>query len=157
VEIVNGDIDSFLAEDKQLYDLITISSVLHHLPDYFITIEKLQKKLNPQGIILIFHEPTGEKSKILEILTWLDSRIFVNFFLPKQIKEVVKTLDHSYSDYHVYHDFDLDGLRKYFVSQPNLKIFYFQRQNVFALAIFRFLAKLLSVKNNFILGIQKIK
>src|SRR4030042_3229090 len=34
VKIVNSDIDSFLAEDKQSYDLITISSVLHHLPDY---------------------------------------------------------------------------------------------------------------------------
>jgi ubiquinone/menaquinone biosynthesis C-methylase UbiE len=157
VKIVNSDIDSFLAEDKQLYDLVTISSVLHHLPDYFITIEKLQKKLNPQGIILIFHEPTGEKSKILGILTWLDSRLFVNLCLPKQIKEVVKTLDHSYSDYHVYHNFDLSGLRKYFASQPDLKIFYFQRQNVFALGIFRLAARLLSAKNNFILGIQKIK
>ncbi len=154
VKIVNEDIDSFLDMQTQGFDLITISSVLHHLPDYFVTVDKIMAKLNSGGALLIFHEPTGQKSKLLEILTWLDSRIFVNLFLPGKVKEVITTLDHGYSDYHVYHDFDLAGLKKYF-EDKGLEIFYFNQHNVFSLGIFRWLARLIPKKNNFILGIIK--
>ncbi|MCX6744912.1 MAG: class I SAM-dependent methyltransferase [Candidatus Parcubacteria bacterium] len=156
VKIVNADIDSFLEAQTKGFDLITISSVLHHLPDYFETTEKILKKLNAGGALLIFHEPTGQKSKLLEIITWLDSRLFVNLLLPPLVKEVITTLDHSYSDYHVYHDFDLEGLKKHFENK-GLEIFYFNQHNVFSLGIFRWLARLIPQKNNFILGIKKLK
>ena len=53
VKLVNEDIDSFLDIQTQGFDLITISSVLHHLPDYFATTERIIHKLNPGGVLLI--------------------------------------------------------------------------------------------------------
>ncbi len=155
LKIVNKPADEFLAEDEEKYNLIVISSVLHHLPDYFRVISLILKKLKPGGCFIIFHEPTAEKSKVLNFLEWLDIRLFVNLFLPKELKKRVKTLDHSLSDYHVYHDFDMEGIKKHFESKDNLEIIFFKRRNVFGLWPFRLIGKFLPQKNNFILAVRK--
>ncbi len=155
LKIANKPADIFLMDDEAKYDLITISSVLHHLPDYFQTIAALLEKLNEGGIFIIFHEPTGEKSKVLELLEWLDIRIFVNLFLPAEIKKVAKSLDHTYSDYHFYHNFDLPGVRKFLKEQEDLKFIIFRRHNNFGLGIFRMIGSLLPTKNHFILAIKR--
>jgi len=155
LKIANKPADLFLADDEEKYDLVTISSVLHHLPDYFATINELLGKLNPDGIFLIFHEPTGEKSKLLEFLEWLDIRIFVNLFLYGEVKKVAKSLDHTYSDYHVYHKFDLNGIKRFFEEKSDLEVIYFKKHNNFDLGTFRLFGKLISKKNHFILAVRK--
>jgi 2-polyprenyl-3-methyl-5-hydroxy-6-metoxy-1,4-benzoquinol methylase len=156
LKIANKPADLFLMDDESKYDLITISSVLHHLPDYFQTIAALLEKLNEGGVFIIFHEPTGEKSKLISFLEWLDSRIFVNLFLPQDIKKVAKSLDHTYSDYHVYHKFDLAGVKKNIEARKDLETIYFKRHNNFGLGIFRLFGNLIPAKNHFILAIKKI-
>ncbi|HDQ23194.1 MAG TPA: class I SAM-dependent methyltransferase [Candidatus Uhrbacteria bacterium] len=155
LKIANKPADEFLADNEDNYDLITISSVLHHLPDYFGTIELILKKLAPGGVLVIFHEPTGEKSSLLSICEWFDSRLFVNLFLPKDLKNIVKSLDTILADYHVYHEFDLSGLKKFFKAKNNLEIIFFQKHNTFALRSLRLIGKYLPKKNNFILAAQK--
>ena len=157
LKIANKPADIFLQDDDSRYDLIVISSVLHHLPDYFETIATLLEKLNEGGIFVIFHEPTGEKSKLISALEWLDSRIFVNLFLAPDIKKVAKSLDHTYSDYHVYHKFDLAGVKKNLEDRKDFETIYFKRHNNFGLGIFRFIGNLIPTKNHFILAIKKVK
>jgi 2-polyprenyl-3-methyl-5-hydroxy-6-metoxy-1,4-benzoquinol methylase len=147
--------DVFLMDDEAQYDLITISSVLHHLPDYFQTIATVLEKLNKGGVFIIFHEPTSEKSKLLKFLEWLDVRIFTNLFLPTEIKKVAKSLDHTYSDYHVYHKFDLAGVKKNLEERKDLETVYFKRHNNFGLRIFRLIGNLIPIKNHFILAVKK--
>jgi len=155
LKIANKPADIFLMDDDEKYDLIVISSVLHHLPDYFKTISLVLEKLNSGGVFIVFHEPTGEKSKILSFLEWLDIRIFVNLFLFGEIKKVAKSLDHTYSDYHFYHGFDLAGLKKFFETRNDLEISYFLKHNNFDLGIFRLIGRLIPAKNHFILAVKR--
>ncbi|MCX6745402.1 MAG: class I SAM-dependent methyltransferase [Candidatus Parcubacteria bacterium] len=155
LKIANKPADIFLMDDDSKYDLIVISSVLHHLPDYFQTIATVLEKLDDGGVFIIFHEPTGEKSKLISFLEWLDSRIFVNLFLPQDIKKVAKSLDHTYSDYHVYHKFDLAGVKKFFEEEEDIEIIFFKKHNTFDLLPFRWLGKTIPAKNNFILAVRK--
>jgi len=55
--VVCRDVDEFLAEEKEYYDVICFSSVLHHLPNYLATLNLAISKLKPGGIIYIVHEP----------------------------------------------------------------------------------------------------
>jgi 2-polyprenyl-3-methyl-5-hydroxy-6-metoxy-1,4-benzoquinol methylase len=57
VELVCGDVDEFLSKTEQKYDVICFSSVLHHLPDYFYTLDLAISKLRSGGVIYITHEP----------------------------------------------------------------------------------------------------
>jgi len=156
LSLVNNDLDSFLKENNEQFDLITISSVLHHLPDYYESLKSLLNILKPGGVLLIFHEPSGEASKFMDILYWLDSRFYANIFVPANILKKLKKLNYDWADYHVTHGFDLDGIIKYFKTQKNLDIFYLKKYNVFKLKPFRLLGRLLPRKNNFILGIKKL-
>jgi ubiquinone/menaquinone biosynthesis C-methylase UbiE len=155
ISLINKDFDSFLSENDEQFDLITISSVLHHLPDYYESLKKVISVLKPGGVLLILHEPTGEKSKLMNILYWLDSRLQAYIFIPKKILKKLKKLNYDLADYHVTHGFDLKGVINYFEKQENLEIFFQKKYNVFKLGIFRLIGKALPKKNNFILGIKK--
>jgi len=52
VEFINIDIDSFLNNSKETYDVIISVATFHHL-DMERTLTKLKKKLNKDGLILI--------------------------------------------------------------------------------------------------------
>jgi len=155
ISLINNDLDSFLSDNDEQFDLITISSVLHHLPDYYESLKGVVNILKPGGVLLIFHEPSGEKSKLMNILYWLDSRFQAYLFIPKNILKKLKKLNYDLADYHVTHGFDLKGVVNYFEKQENLEIFYQKKYNVFKLRGFRLFGKLLPKKNNFILGIKK--
>ena len=54
IKVINKDIDSIKFKEK--FDLITIYSVLHHLPNPYKTLDKLCRLLKKNGIIYIDHE-----------------------------------------------------------------------------------------------------
>ena len=56
-EYIIEDIDKYLTETTKKYDLICFSAVLHHIGDYFRTLEFASKKLNDGGIIYVADEP----------------------------------------------------------------------------------------------------
>lgn len=148
------DADSFLERSAQLFDIITVSSVLHHLPDYMATLTSLMSRLAPGGALCIFHEPTGAESKVLRALEWLDSRLYARLFLDRETLALARSLDYSLSDYHVFHGFKLDEIRKNFSDHGYTELF-FLKHNVFKTGLLRLLGRFVPQKNNFILAVKK--
>lgn len=70
ISTIVTDVDYFLHKNKFNYDIILISSVLHHLPDYENTLNDLKKVLRSNGVIYITHEPFKHN---------LDKNIFYKF------------------------------------------------------------------------------
>ncbi len=72
ITTIVSDIDSFLHKNKSNYDIILISSVLHHLPNYEKTLNDLKRVLRSKGVIYITHEPFRHN---------LDKNIFYKFIV----------------------------------------------------------------------------
>ncbi len=102
------NIEEFIAECGECFDCIVASSVLHHLPDYIQTLERVLKLLKPGGWLYITHEPAKEALAadpfLRKILWQLDNLIF-NIFFGKNMP-VLKGRNFHLSDYHLYHGFD---------------------------------------------------
>lgn len=57
VTIVNQDVESYIATCARTFDIISLSSVLHHLPDYLTVARDLTRHLSPGGWLYLAHEP----------------------------------------------------------------------------------------------------
>jgi 2-polyprenyl-3-methyl-5-hydroxy-6-metoxy-1,4-benzoquinol methylase len=57
LDIIETDIDTFLSKLACKYNLVTMSSVLHHLPDYFESLQKIMSFIVVGGFLYITHEP----------------------------------------------------------------------------------------------------
>jgi ubiquinone/menaquinone biosynthesis C-methylase UbiE len=59
----------FLSDGNELpleplrFDLITLNSVIHHLPSPVAYLESISKRLKPQGVLVIAHEPNSNHAK----------------------------------------------------------------------------------------------
>ncbi len=106
VELVCGDVDEFLSKTEQKYDVICFSSVLHHLPDYFYTLDLSISKLGSGGVIYITHEPLPHLNE--SDFIWRNSRRVISLIdsylnrlhLSKYPKLDLPNLDYSISDIH---------------------------------------------------------
>lgn len=107
IELVCGDADEFLLKTKQKYDVISFSSVLHHLPNYVYTLDLAISKLGGEGgVVYITHEPlprSNESGFIYHnsrrVLGLIDS--YLNHLrLAKYSKLGLPNLDYSVSDIH---------------------------------------------------------
>jgi 2-polyprenyl-3-methyl-5-hydroxy-6-metoxy-1,4-benzoquinol methylase len=57
-DVTQADVDTFLAADPRTgFDVIAMSSVAHHLPDYRSSLEALAARLAPRGYLYLIHEP----------------------------------------------------------------------------------------------------
>ena len=56
---VQKDIDSFLANDSNYYDIVCSSSFLHHLPDYLSTYQGFIARCSSTSILYTAFEPVG--------------------------------------------------------------------------------------------------
>jgi 2-polyprenyl-3-methyl-5-hydroxy-6-metoxy-1,4-benzoquinol methylase len=95
-------------------DLISFSSVLHHLPDYLAVLSSALVLLRPGGIIWICHEPLsvrqGSRSigaticshaiGILDIAYIYTRKTLVHLTSVIQDFRLPRRIDHSFSDYH---------------------------------------------------------
>jgi 2-polyprenyl-3-methyl-5-hydroxy-6-metoxy-1,4-benzoquinol methylase len=58
--LIYNDVDDFLERyEGDEFDVITCSSVLHHLPDYLGSLSRAMRLLNAGGALLVMHEPVG--------------------------------------------------------------------------------------------------
>ncbi len=102
-------VDDYLVYSQEKYDLITTSSLLHHLPDYPSTIGLIVKHLKPGGILVNLHEPTGEEPSIaFQPVVFVDPYVYNIIFLPWHAKRTVFSIDYTYTDYLVEHGFTID-------------------------------------------------
>ena len=100
--------DDFLINCARKYDLITASSVLHHVPDYISTLRMAISRISPGGWLYIVHEPTkdslGADPFLRKILWQLDSLAY-DILRARSVPRT-EARDYRMSDYHLYHGFD---------------------------------------------------
>jgi ubiquinone/menaquinone biosynthesis C-methylase UbiE len=107
VQLLCENVDAYLERSNSRFDIITLSSVLHHLPNYFGTLENLTRVLKPGGVLYLTHEPSGitapanalrRKFYSLDSLLWRYVSGAWRYRRPK--------IDWQYSDYHAHHGFN---------------------------------------------------
>lgn len=102
LKLIENDIDEFISNyEGQKYDVITFSSVLHHLPDYIKTINNLWNLLSSGGMIYIVHEPfkfTSKQSTFWKVFEEGDRFLFRLIMVFRNIR--MPSIDYTYSDYH---------------------------------------------------------
>ena len=104
------NIDDFIIGCNERFDIITMSSVLHHIPEYANTLKRAIALLKSGGYLYITHEPTKKAlapDRFLRKILWqIDYAVYsiLNF------GRVPRTENRNYriSDYHLYHGFDED-------------------------------------------------
>ena len=65
-------------------DMVTLSSVLHHLPDPAKALDEIHRVLKPKGILFIFHEPAlAPRGFIYRVV-----RKILRILFPKQRKDI---------------------------------------------------------------------
>ncbi len=123
VRFFKMEIEAFIQDCKKKYDLITMSSVLHHFPDYLRVLQKLCSLLNPRGILYVTHEPCGqyhllrEKGLLKKLLKKIDEELY-DLFYHKRIRKIsayyknLPVRDCSYSDYHYFQGFQEEQVKQ---------------------------------------------
>jgi len=104
LKVFCNNIDQFLVETQERYDIITINAVLHHMPDYINTISVALKHLSAGGVIYIVDRTHRKKiNKCYEFIRkcffWADRRVFT---FTHRNKEIIYNhgIDYTFSDYH---------------------------------------------------------
>jgi 2-polyprenyl-3-methyl-5-hydroxy-6-metoxy-1,4-benzoquinol methylase len=109
---------------RQTYDLVSFSSVLHHLPDYNLVVERALEQLKPGGLLWVCHEPLkiskcqGSASKRIlgTLLQLVDSlyiyarKAMVYGLKTLRTRRLVHRIDYSWSDYHAIKGIDTNDL-----------------------------------------------
>jgi malonyl-CoA O-methyltransferase len=116
-ELRQADVDSFLESDGAAqFDVVAMSSVAHHLPDYRASLAALAERLRPGGFLYLVHEPVHRTELAASMLPL--RRIWS--VVPRGLDRALRALqgghadaahrwaaeDTTYADYH-YH---LDGI-----------------------------------------------
>jgi len=107
VTLICDNIDVLVNTIGETFDVITISSVLHHLPDYLPSLEKITRLLNKKGVIYITHEPFGKERNFQffrRLLYIIDFNIW-SLISGTRYNKLPK-IDYSFSDYQIDHGFD---------------------------------------------------
>jgi 2-polyprenyl-3-methyl-5-hydroxy-6-metoxy-1,4-benzoquinol methylase len=92
--------NSYLADLNEKFDVIIISSVLHHIPDLVTFLKQVNNKLNSGGVLIHLQDPNGdylddsvykERKKLYEKeLEDLPKKNQKSYYLPKNIIRLVK-------------------------------------------------------------------
>ncbi len=113
VKLIHINVNDLLKNSSQKYDIVSMSSILHHLPDYIETLTRVTELVKSTGIIFITHEPllVSERKYRLasKIINQLDSFYHYRFVMRNRVNTMGK-IDYSYSDYHAEKGCDLDSI-----------------------------------------------
>ncbi|MBW6451255.1 MAG: class I SAM-dependent methyltransferase [DPANN group archaeon] len=155
IHLYNQDIDEFLKITNKKYDIISFSSVLHHLPNYQKTLKNCIKKLTSNGILYVIHEPLNNNETILDnIIEKIDYYLYrFNLYL-KQIK--TQKIDYSYADIHCKNGIDAKKLIDTLNINKNFEILLYEEYNARKFMFFSKLQNLIGTKKNFRFLIRKI-
>jgi len=74
VRLINGDV----GKADGFYDIIIISSVLHHIPDLHAFLQQVNSLQHPEGILITIHDPTNEA---LQSITYQERAARYNAYL----------------------------------------------------------------------------
>lgn len=108
IKLFCKNIDYFLDGCAGRFDLITVSSVLHHLPEYIPTLKRAIGLLKPAGYLYIIHEPTKEilgPDRFLRKILWqVDNAVYSILNFGRGLR--LEGRNYRISDYHLYNGFD---------------------------------------------------
>jgi ubiquinone/menaquinone biosynthesis C-methylase UbiE len=126
LDIIETDIDAFLSKPAGKYTLVTMSSVIHHLPDYIGTLQRVVKIIAVGGFLYITHEPLKDvltkKDPLLRKLLWQID--YLCYLIKKRGKiEAVNGVDWRLSDYHLYKGLDHNRVRR-LLKKNGFKVFF---------------------------------
>jgi SAM-dependent methyltransferase len=105
-----SDADSFLDGRDELPELVTMSSVLHHLPAPWRTLERICSLLPTGGLLYMTHEPTGIPLPPVQRGLDLAERVAWSALHPRLAREA-RSIDYSVSDHHAQEGFAPDRMR----------------------------------------------
>ena len=133
--LILADVDTYIKNTNEVFDVITFSSVLHHLPDYLDTIRNAMHLLRNGGIVYITHEPLGKtktnreakESLLWKIVAKVDAELF--HARCNKVLSACGNIDYSCSDYHCEKGIDINGLLELF-SKHNIKVLTYTEYNV---------------------------
>jgi ubiquinone/menaquinone biosynthesis C-methylase UbiE len=126
LDIIETDIDTFLSKPSVKYNLVTMSSVLHHLPNYLESLQKIMGFIVFGGFLYVTHEPLKDvlikKDPLLRKLLW-QIDYFCYLIKKKGEIEAVNGVDWRLSDYHLYKGLDHDRVRR-ILEEKGFKVFF---------------------------------
>lgn len=161
LSIIESDIDTFLSNPSGQYDIVTISSVLHHLPYYIETLRNIVNVILAGGFLYITHEPLKDvltkKDPILRKLLW---RIDYLGHLIKNLGKIktIEGVDWRLSDYQLYKGLDHEMV-KTLLEEAGFKVIFKTYSATMRLGISNWIdTKILKTESQFrILAERKVK
>jgi ubiquinone/menaquinone biosynthesis C-methylase UbiE len=137
LDIIEADIDTFLSRPTDTYNLVTMSSVLHHFPDYLENLQKIAGLIVVGGFLYITHEPLRDvltkKDPLPRKLLWqIDHLCYL--IKKKGNIEAVDGVDWRLSDYHLYKGLDHDRIRR-ILKAKGFKVFFEKYSSTMRLGI----------------------
>lgn len=95
-------VNAYLSELEGKFDVIIISSVLHHIPDLDTFLKQIDNVLNPKGILIHIQDPNGDflndaeykarKAQYEKELDFLPKNKKLRDYVPKKILKTIKRL-----------------------------------------------------------------
>ncbi len=109
-EMVCGALDGFLRADARRFDLVVMSSVVHHFPDYVNSLGGICGCLDDNGWVYITHEPVGQVADIpdpfLRKALWQLDYLW-HRFAKRRRRPSGAPIDYRMADYNLYHGFEV--------------------------------------------------
>ena len=137
LDIIETDIDTFFSKSAGKYNLVTMSSVLHHLPNYLESLQKIMGFIVVGGFLYITHEPLKDvltkKDPLRRKLLWQID--YLCYLVKKRGKiESVDGVDWRLSDCHLYKGLDHDRVRG-ILKAKGFKVFFRKYSSIMRLGI----------------------
>jgi ubiquinone/menaquinone biosynthesis C-methylase UbiE len=160
LNIIESDIDTFLSKPTGKYNLVTMSSVLHHLPDYLENLQKIMGFIIVGGFLYIIHEPLRDvltkKDPLPRKLLWQID--YLCYLIKKRGKiESINGVDWRLSDYHLYKGLDHDRVKR-LLKKNGFKVFFRKYSSNMRLGISNWIdTKLLGSESQFKIVAERIK
>ncbi len=158
--IVESDIDTFLSKAADRYSLVTISSVLHHIPDYLETLRRIVEFIELGGFLYITHEPLkdvlSKKDNLFRKALWqTDNLLYIIKNLGR--KKAVEGVDWRLSDYHLYQGFDHDRVKE-LLEEAGFKVSFKRYSSTMRLGISNWIdTRLLKSESQFKIIAEKVQ
>ncbi|MFH1840214.1 MAG: methyltransferase domain-containing protein [Nanoarchaeota archaeon] len=94
-----SEIDDFFIKNDEKFELICFTSVLHHLGDYFKTLDYAIKHLNNNGVIYISGEPQliTTKNRLIKIIEFMSGQSINIYRTLKNPKHTINFLRNKFS------------------------------------------------------------
>ena len=149
-----GDVETFLSQNEEQFDVVILSAILHHLFDYELVLRQICSRLASGQKLLIFFEPLKQEVHSLlryflhRTLSWIDEGLYRFDMKTKNIS--VLDDEYQHSDYQrQFGGLDLNLIYKILVDE-GLKIDYVEKYCARRYGLNAWLAnRLLGTENTF--------